>query len=80
MDKADFERRLVVEREIEKNWDYSQKAELNSNAYLTIPSIGFDESDQYLYFGSLMGIKVIHIRTKALARIVGKVESTERFI
>lgn len=76
----DFERRLAVEREIEKNWDYKLKQETGSLAYSTIPTVSFDETDNFIFFGSLMGIKIVNVRNKTLAKIVGKVESTERFI
>eukprot|EP00347_Sterkiella_histriomuscorum_P006628 403352043 len=78
LDKSDFERRLATEKEIEKQWDYKMRD--ISNVLSANPSIQFDESDTFLIFGSLMGIKIVNIRNKELVRIVGKVENTERFI
>lgn len=45
-----------------------------------MPSIGFDESDLYVFFGSLLGIKIHNIKTNQLVRVIGKVEHTERFL
>lgn len=45
-----------------------------------MPSLGFDESDTFLYFGTPVGIKIINIHTGQFVRVIGKVESTERFL
>lgn len=65
-----------MEKEIDKLWDIKSRDNLNS----VLPSIGFDESDTYLYFGSLLGIKIINYKADKLTRIIGKVENTERFL
>ncbi|TNV83648.1 hypothetical protein FGO68_gene5279 [Halteria grandinella] len=71
LEKFDLERRLAVERDLEKQWDVNES---------TIPSIGFDESGTYLYYGSPVGIKIVSLRSGLVERLVGKVESTERFL
>lgn len=71
LEKFDLERRLAVERDLEKQWDVNES---------TVPSIGFDESGTYLYYGSPVGIKIVSLRTGLVERLVGKVESTERFL
>lgn len=76
LEKLDFERRLAVEKELDKMWDCKNRE--NPNAIM--PSIGFDESNTFVYFGSLLGIKVININNDKLERVIGKVESTERFL
>ena len=69
---------MAVERDIEKSgWDYKARENPLSSA---IPSLGFDESDTYLYFGSLLGIKIMHFQSQTLAKVIGKVENTERFL
>jgi len=78
LDKLDFERRMAVERDLDKQWEYKAREYLNTNSI--IPSIGFDESDTFLYFGSLLGIKVVNIKSGETVRVIGKVESTERFL
>ena len=45
-----------------------------------MPSLGFDESDTFIYFGTPVGIKIFNIKTKEFVRVIGKVESTERFL
>lgn len=78
LDKLDFERRLLVERELDKQWEYSARE--HTNLHSNTPTLGFDETDSYLYFGSLLGIKVVSVKTGELVRVIGKVESTERFL
>lgn len=62
---------MAVERELERQWDTPDAI---------MPSIGFDESGTYLYYGSPVGIKVVSVRTGLVERVVGKVENTERFV
>lgn len=45
-----------------------------------MPSVGFDESDTFIYFGTPVGIKVFNIKANKFVRVTGKVESTERFL
>lgn len=45
-----------------------------------MPSVGFDDSDSFIYFGTPVGIKVLNIKTNEAVRVIGKVESTERFL
>ena len=91
LEKLDFERRMAVEREIEKQWDLvkappkpkkGQEAveQPEPQPYCVLPSIGFDESDSFVYFGTPVGIKVYSIATGEFIRVIGKVESTERFL
>jgi peptidylprolyl isomerase domain and WD repeat-containing protein 1 len=76
LDRLDFEKRLATEKEMDKLWDIKNREHLNS----VIPTIGFDETDSFIYFGSLLGIKVISIHNNTLVRLIGKVENTERFL
>ncbi len=76
---------MAIEQEIEKYWDQSNKVqdELNQNnstysCYM--PNLQFDESDTYLCFGSAHGIKVLNTKTNGLSRVLGKLESSERFL
>jgi peptidylprolyl isomerase domain and WD repeat-containing protein 1 len=57
-------------------WDVKHR----ENSNMVYPSIGFDESDNFIYFGSLLGIKLINIKNHKLERLIGKVENTERFL
>ncbi|KAJ0395697.1 hypothetical protein P43SY_005127 [Pythium insidiosum] len=66
LDALDFGRRAAVEREL-------THASMVSNCV-------FDESGHFILFATLVGIKVINIETNKLARVLGKVESSERFL
>ena len=76
LDKFDFERRMAVERDIDKAWDTPSVEDVNK----VYPGIGFDESETLMYFGSPVGIKVVNISSGELVRLIGKVESTERYL
>jgi len=43
------------------------------------PNAIFDESGNFILYATLLGIKVVNLVTNRCARIVGKVENTERF-
>jgi peptidylprolyl isomerase domain and WD repeat-containing protein 1 len=76
LDKLDFEKRLATERDLDKLWDIKNKDNFN----VILPSIGFDETDTFLYYGSLLGIKIINLSSNGLVKLLGKVENTERFL
>ena len=78
LDRLDFERRLAVEKDLDKQWEYASRG--HEQLQSVVPSLGFDESDTFLYFSSLMGIKIVNVLTGTTVRVVGKVESTERFM
>lgn len=69
IEKSDLDKRLVVEREMEKYIDI-------------IPplNIQFDETNNYIFYSSILGIKFIEIKTDRLIKILGKAESSERFL
>ena len=68
LETFDFGRRMAVERE----YRAAGSAAPPSNAL-------FDASGEYLLYPSPLGIKVISVATSKLARLLGKVENTERF-
>lgn len=45
-----------------------------------MPTLKFDESDNYVYHGSLSGIKVVNFKTKEVYSLHGKFEQDLRFI
>jgi peptidylprolyl isomerase domain and WD repeat-containing protein 1 len=65
-DRLDFERRLAMEKEVDKS--------LENNTI----DICFDEEDQVIIYASMMGVKVISWKTHKLLSLMGKHES-ERF-
>eukprot|EP00850_Spirogloea_muscicola_P012534 SM000081S22668 [mRNA] locus=s81:384504:389821:- [translate_table: standard] len=68
LEAFDFGRRLAVERELEK-----AEGVPSQNAV-------FDESGNFLLYPTLLGIKVVSLHDNKVARIIGKVENTERFL
>jgi peptidylprolyl isomerase domain and WD repeat-containing protein 1 len=68
MDKHNFDKKLLMERDIEKDIEF-------------IPSINvqFDESGQYIYFPSVIGIKVVDLHADKVLKVMGKSEN-ERFL
>jgi peptidylprolyl isomerase domain and WD repeat-containing protein 1 len=67
-DKTIFDKKLYTERDVEKDID-------------VIPNINvqFDETGHYIFYPTILGIKVIEIHTNRLIKILGKNES-ERFL
>ena len=57
LEKGDFERRMNIEKDLDKLWE-----DPSSLDYVA-PSIGFDESDSFLYYGSMLGVKIISTKT-----------------
>ncbi|XVF69132.1 hypothetical protein PTKIN_Ptkin11bG0056200 [Pterospermum kingtungense] len=68
LEAIDFGRRMAVEKEIEKTEMAPQ------------PNAVFDESSNFLIYATLLGIKIVNLHTNKVARILGKVESNDRFL
>ncbi|VFQ82800.1 unnamed protein product [Cuscuta campestris] len=68
LDAIDFGRRMAIEREIEKTENVPQ------------PNAIFDESSNFIIYATLLGIKIVNLHTNKVARILGKVESNDRFL
>ncbi|KAK9828550.1 hypothetical protein WJX72_000712 [[Myrmecia] bisecta] len=68
LDPIDFGRRLAVEKE------------LSAAETAAVPNAVFDESGNFVLYPTLLGIKVVNLVTNRVARIIGKVENTERFL
>lgn len=84
LEAFDFGRRMAVEREYRAA--LAAPAATASSAASAAASNGtpptnvlFDASGRYLIYPSVVGIKVISVATSKLARLLGKVENTERF-
>ncbi|KAI7855787.1 peptidyl-prolyl cis-trans isomerase cyp15 [Circinella umbellata] len=67
LDDMEFGRRLAVDRELEK-----------SPAASFVNAV-FDESNNFIVYATLLGIKMVNIRTNKVARLIGKSE-THRFL
>lgn len=68
IDPIDFGRRLAVEKEI------------LVDPMAPHTQVIFDPSGNFLFYPTLLGIKVVNIVSNQLVKIVGKVENTERFL
>jgi len=72
LEKQDFDKKLITEREIEKLVDKY------SDVFPPL-NIQFDETNHYIFYPTLVGIKLIELHTNRLVKILGKKES-ERFL
>ena len=68
MDPADYGKRIAVEQNLISSSQPRQE------------SITFDHSGEYVMYSTLVGIKILHLRTNRLLSVIGKVESSERFL
>ncbi|KAL9253822.1 Peptidyl-prolyl cis-trans isomerase CYP71-like protein [Drosera capensis] len=68
LEAIDFGRRLAVEKQIEQS------------EIAPPPNAVFDESSNFLIYATLLGIKIVNLQTNKVARILGKVESNDRFL
>eukprot|EP00397_Hematodinium_sp_SG-2012_P037438 GEMP01040579.1.p1 GENE.GEMP01040579.1~~GEMP01040579.1.p1 ORF type:complete len:614 (+),score=127.20 GEMP01040579.1:270-1844(+) len=68
LDRFDFGRRLAVEKELRKS------------PYWDLQTLDFDDTSSYLVYPSPIGIKVVSLVSNEVARVLGKVEHTERFL
>lgn len=67
LDDMEFGRRLAVEKELEK-----------SNQARFVNAV-FDNSGNFIIYGSLLGVKIVNIRTNKVVCLLGKSESN-RFV
>jgi peptidylprolyl isomerase domain and WD repeat-containing protein 1 len=79
VEPIDFGRRMADEKELEKLLDLVYE---NPHHKLIQPvsNVLFDDSGNYLIYPTLLGIKIVNLKTDKVERLLGKVESTERFL
>ncbi|GAM25232.1 hypothetical protein SAMD00019534_084070 [Acytostelium subglobosum LB1] len=81
IDPNDFGRRMAVEREIEAVFDAAvQPDSLLKSAPPPPSNILFDETENFVIYPTLVGIKIVNIVTNKVARVLGKIENTTRFL
>jgi peptidylprolyl isomerase domain and WD repeat-containing protein 1 len=68
LDRFDFGRRMATEKEMQKS------------PYFRYSTLSFDETGNFILFPSILGVKLINLHSNKLVRILGKVESSERFL
>uniref|UniRef100_A0A7S3EMJ8 peptidylprolyl isomerase n=1 Tax=Rhodosorus marinus TaxID=101924 RepID=A0A7S3EMJ8_9RHOD len=73
LDPVDFGRRMARERSLEE-------ALTSGREDVSIPNAIFDESGNFLLYGTPFGIKVLNLVSNRLARWLGFGESSERFL
>ena len=66
LDPIDFGRRVAAEKEVRKDPEATV-------------SMCFDSSGHFLFYPTLIGIKVLNLTTNRVVKLIGKVENTERF-
>eukprot|EP01099_Mayorella_cantabrigiensis_P005333 TRINITY_DN4223_c0_g1_i1.p1 TRINITY_DN4223_c0_g1~~TRINITY_DN4223_c0_g1_i1.p1 ORF type:complete len:663 (+),score=156.82 TRINITY_DN4223_c0_g1_i1:65-1990(+) len=69
VDEIDFGRRMAVEKELKGN----------STADHSI-NLVFDHSENFILYSTILGIKVVNIKTNRVVRLLGKSENTVRFL
>ncbi|EFA85921.1 WD40 repeat-containing protein [Heterostelium album PN500] len=83
IDPNDFGRRMAVERDIENNFDQSIHPDNLVKPTTSIPppsNIIFDESDSFLMYPTLIGIKIINMISNKVVRVLGMIENSTRFL
>ena len=70
LDTIDFGRRSAVEHELE-----GARAEVGGRGNAV-----FDETGHFLVYASLVGIKIVNVETNRVVKVLGKIESGERFL
>lgn len=68
LEDIDFGRRVAREREL----SHAEGA--------SVPNAVFDDSGNMLLYATLVGIKVVNLTSNKVAKVLGKVENTERFL
>lgn len=68
VDHLDFGKRVAGERELRRS------------SQLQRVSLSFDESGNFLVYPTLVGVKIVNLVTNQLVALLGKVESSERFL
>ena len=70
LDDIDYGRRLAVERELGRDW---------AAGATPLPNVLFDDSGEMVLYATHIGIKVVNLATRTLARLIGRFEHNERF-
>ncbi|GJQ11267.1 hypothetical protein GpartN1_g3058.t1 [Galdieria partita] len=73
LEAGDFGRRMAREKEL-------NKAIAERQEQLSLPNVVFDESNHFILYSTLLGIKIVNVETNKLVRMIGLPENTERFL
>ncbi|KAL9645210.1 hypothetical protein ABK040_002411 [Willaertia magna] len=88
LENFDFGKRIAFEQEISKNETKMLQSDIQKeeddedlkDVVYCKQNVIFDESGMYILYPTLFGIKIRNILTDQIDRLLGKVESTERFM
>ena len=69
LDKLDFGKRMATEREMERSCSTAPPC-----------NVTFDESGNFILFASMFGVKVLNLTSNSVEVILGRLETTERFL
>jgi len=72
LDSIDFGRHMAVERDLEKA--------VTAGDLVPPANVIFDESGNFILYPTMLGIKIVNLFNNQLARLLGKMENTERFL
>eukprot|EP00658_Telonema_sp_P-2_P030890 TRINITY_DN23242_c0_g1_i1.p1 TRINITY_DN23242_c0_g1~~TRINITY_DN23242_c0_g1_i1.p1 ORF type:complete len:607 (-),score=178.69 TRINITY_DN23242_c0_g1_i1:494-2314(-) len=75
LDNIDFGRRMAIEKDCLASLG-GTKQDFKGG----VPNVIFDASGNFILYSTMLGIKMLNIHTNKLARLLGKVENTERFL
>jgi hypothetical protein len=71
--------RTIRQQQRRRRWAGNADAAATLTATATLCRAGCDTSGNFLIFSTMMGIKVLNLVTNRVLRVLGEVESSERF-
>jgi peptidylprolyl isomerase domain and WD repeat-containing protein 1 len=78
LDQIQIVQKSRIEKYTLENIDFGRR--LAFEKFITYSNVIFDESGNFILYPTLLGIKIINIKTNKVEYLLGKVENTERFI
>jgi len=79
IDSGDFGKRMAVDKDLDTMFDNFLTNITTKQAPPPI-NILFDESNNFLIYPTLIGIKVVNMITNKVSRVLGKIENSTRFL
>ena len=70
LDDVDFYRRVALDKQMLSEEDDT----------IPVPNVVFDSSGNFLIYPTLVGIKMVNLVTNSLVKVLGKIESEQRFL
>ncbi|KAF2075949.1 hypothetical protein CYY_002752 [Polysphondylium violaceum] len=79
IDSGDFGKRMAVEKDIDGMFDNFLE-NITTKQAPPPTNILFDESNNFLIYPTLIGIKIVNMITNKVSRVIGKIENSTRFL